>query len=101
MYLGVKVVLAKTMERIHQANLVNFGILPLCFVDAADYDTIEAGDKLTLRDIHAQLGRGNSVVVLNETKNKEYRVRAELSPRQRDYVLSGGLLNHTTAQPGA
>jgi aconitate hydratase len=101
MYLGVKVVLAKTMERIHQANLVNFGILPLTFVDAADYETISAGDRLTIRDVRSQLERGTKVVVHNETKNKEYRVQAELSLRQRDYVLAGGLLNHTTATPVA
>jgi aconitate hydratase len=101
MYLGVKVVLAKTIERIHHANLVNFGVLPLGFASAVDYDTIDQGDRLTLPDVHSQLTHGPDVVVVNETKNCEYRLHAELTPRQRDYVLAGGLLNYTTCNPGA
>ncbi len=96
MYLGVKVVLAKTMERIHQANLCNFGILPLSFVNPADYDSIEQGDKLAIKNIREQLKKGE-VVVRNETQGKEYKAKAVLSERQRDQVLAGGLLNHTTA----
>ena len=98
MYLGVKAVLAKSMERIHQANLCNFGILPLNFMDSNDYDTIDQGDKLTISDVRGQLSRGNEISVINETKNKQYRVTAVLSERQRDYVLAGGLLNYTTTK---
>jgi aconitate hydratase len=96
MYLGVKVVLSKTMERIHQANLCNFGILPLGFADPADYDTIAQGDKLAIKDIHNQLNKGTDVVVKNETKGLEYKTKAVITERQRDYILAGGLLNHTT-----
>jgi len=96
MYLGVKIVLVKTMERIHQANLCNFGILPLSFGDAADYDTIAVGDRLSIRDIHGQLQGGTEVVVKNTTRGLEYRTRALVTQRQRDYILAGGLLNHTT-----
>jgi len=96
MYLGVKVVLSKTMERIHQANLCNFGILPLAFTNAADYGTIAQGDKLTIKDVHGQLSKGTDVVVKNETKGHEYNTKAVISDRQRDYILAGGLLNHTT-----
>jgi len=96
MYLGVKVVLTKTMERIHQANLCNFGILPLSFLHAADYDTIAQGDRLSITDIHGQLTNGSEVVVKNTTKGLEYQTRAVITERQRDYILAGGLLNHTT-----
>jgi aconitate hydratase len=96
MYLGVKVVLSKTMERIHQANLCNFGILPLSFTDAADYATIAQGDRLSIADVHGQLARGTDVTVKNTTKGLEYKAKAVITERQRDYILAGGLLNHTT-----
>jgi aconitate hydratase len=98
MYLGVKVVLAKTMERIHQANLCNFGILPLAFTDPADYDRIDAGDRLAIDDVPGQLARGGEVVVRNATKGTEHRTKAVITARQRDYILAGGLLAHTTRQ---
>jgi len=96
MYLGVKVVLSKTMERIHQANLCNFGILPLSFIDPADYDTIDLNDQLSIADVAGQLSKGGELTVENVTKKRSYRVRAVISERQRDYILAGGLLNHTT-----
>jgi aconitate hydratase len=96
MYLGVKVVLARTMERIHQANLCNFGILPLGFVDAADYDKIEQGDELAIADVGGQLMQGTDVIVRNKTKGAQYKAKAVITERQRDYILAGGLLNHTT-----
>jgi aconitate hydratase len=96
MYLGVKVVLSKTMERIHQANLCNFGILPLAFTVAADYDGIDQGDRLAIKDVKGQLMKGGDVVVVNETKGVQYRTKAVITERQRDYILAGGLLNHTT-----
>ena len=96
MYLGVKVVLSKTMERIHQANLCNFGILPLAFTNPADYGTIAQGDRLSIGDIHGQLKKGTNVAVRNETKGLQYETKAVITERQRDYILAGGLLNHTT-----
>jgi aconitate hydratase len=99
MYLGVKVVLAKTMERIHQANLCNFGILPLAFTDPADYDRIAPGDRLAIADVKGQLLRGEDLVIRDETQGVELRTRAVITARQRDYILAGGLLNHTTKNP--
>jgi aconitate hydratase len=96
MYLGVKVVLAKTMERIHQANLCNFGILPLAFTDPADYFKIDQADRLTIKDVKGQLLAGDDVLVLNASKGIEIKARAVITRRQRDYILAGGLLNHTT-----
>lgn len=93
MHLGVKAVIAKSFERIHAANLVNFGILPLVFTDAADYDRLEMGDHLRLADLDAQLRPGEPLRVVNVTKGYEFRVRHDLSERQVAMVRAGGLLN--------
>ncbi len=94
MYLGVKGVIAKSIERIHAANLVNFGIVPLYFQDPKDYGRIEAGDHLRIEDIREVLERGRAKVRLaNDTRGEEIPLRVELTERQRRIVLSGGLLN--------
>ncbi len=95
MFLGVKAVFAKSLERIHAANLVNFGILPLTFVNGDDYDKIEKGDEIELKDIARCLRDGESVKVVNKTKNIEILMECSLSDRQKDIVKSGGLLNYT------
>lgn len=95
MYLGVKAVMARSFERIHASNLVNFGILPLVFGDREDYNNIAAGDELSLRNIKMALSEGDTLTVSNETRNKEIKFRLELSGRQREIILAGGLLNHT------
>ncbi len=94
MYLGVKAVIAKSLERIHTANLINFGILPLVFADAGDYDKIEAGDRLAFTRVHAQLREGRGLKIENQTQGSTFEVRPELSRRQVDIVLAGGLLNY-------
>ena len=95
MYLGVRAVIAKAIERIHQANLVNFAIVPLTFANAADYDRIEAGDELAIADVRGVVGAAETVEVRNVTKNVAFTCRLMLSPRQRQIVLAGGLLNYT------
>ncbi len=95
MYLGVKVVLAKAIERIHQANLVNFGILPLTFAEAGDYDRIEAGDELAIADTDKAIASGETVTVRNVTKDYEFTCLVKLAPRQRKILAAGGLLNYT------
>ncbi|MDD3366476.1 MAG: aconitate hydratase [Sphaerochaetaceae bacterium] len=99
MYLGVQIVLAKSFERIHQANLCNFGILPVEFVCEADYDDIAQGDSLQLSDVHNQLEamvkKQKSMILYNKTQEKEIEVVAHLSLRQMAILLSGGLLNYT------
>lgn len=93
-YLGLRVVLAKTFARIHWQNLVNFGILPLTFVEPSDYDEVDAGDELELTGLRDKLADGE-LTLRNATKNKDIRVRPNLSPRQVEILLAGGLINHT------
>ena len=92
MFLGVKVVLAKSFQRIHADNLVNFGILPLTFEDPQDYDRVDAGDELTMEEAAVALREGRPVEVWNRTKKCEIAVRYTLSDRQRRLVLAGGAL---------
>ena len=94
MYLGVRAVLAKSFARIHRANLVNFGILPLTFCDAADYDRIAPDDLLVIDALHAQL-QNDTITVLNKTRGFEFKVTHGLSPRLKEIVKAGGLLNYT------
>jgi aconitate hydratase len=96
MFLGVKVVLAKSLERIHFANLVNFGIVPLTFEKAGDYDTIEAGDRLTLAGLRELVASGVRGVIRNETRGRDMAVKLALTDRERSIVLAGGLLNQVT-----
>ena len=95
MYLGVRAVLAKGIERIHQANLVNFAILPLVFAEAADYARIEAGDELTIDDMPSVLASAERVTVHNRSKGFDFACELSLSPRQRNVLAAGGLLNYT------
>ena len=92
MYLGVRAVIAKSFARIHQANLVNWGILPLRFEDPADYDDVEQGDVLAVSGLEA---------ALNRRSGRTYRLRADISPRERGMVLAGGVLAHTRAHAEA
>lgn len=92
MYLGVKAVIAKSMERIHKANLVNFGIIPLIFEDAKDYDKIEQNDDLEINNIKNSLKSGN-LELKNMTKNETYKLTFNLSQREKDVLVVGGLLN--------
>jgi aconitate hydratase len=95
MYLGVKAVIAKSFERIHAANLLNFGILPLTFANPADYDAIEQGDALEIADLRSAIETGGAITVKDATKGKMIACDAPLSDRQRAIVLAGGLLNYT------
>jgi len=97
MYLGVRAVIAKSIERIHQANLVNFGILPLTFAEPADYDGVAAGEEIRISDVSAAVASAETVSVTNVTKGSDFTCRILLSPRQRDILAAGGLLNHTRA----
>jgi len=94
MFMGVKTVLAKSMERIHKANLINFGIVPLTFVNENDYNIIDQGDKLEIPNIRkALLGTGNKLKVIDKTKNKEFEAIFDLSERDKKIILAGGTLN--------
>lgn len=96
LYLGIRAVVAKSFARIHQANLLNNGILPLVFADPADYDRIAQGDVLTLPGVRAAIeGGAEEFVLRNDTRGEVYKVRLPLTERQRGMVLCGGLLNYT------
>ncbi len=95
LYLGIKAVVAKSFARIHVANLVNAGIVPLTFANAEDYDTIDQFDELELPDIRAAIENGSEVKLVNKTKNKEYLLNAAVSERSADILLCGGLLSYT------
>jgi aconitate hydratase len=95
MFLGVKAVIAKSFERIHAANLVNFGILPLTFADEADYEGLNAGDRVRISDIRKALESGTDVTLTNTTAGKTMPLTYSLSGRQRDILLAGGMLNYT------
>jgi len=94
MYLGVKAILAKSFARIHESNLVNFGIVPLRFTSPADYDSIQQGDELEMADVRGAISEGRPVVVRNTTRKAEYKLVPRLSPRQVQMLLAGGLTNY-------
>jgi aconitate hydratase len=91
-YLGVRVKLSKSFARIHKANLINFGILPLIFENPADYDRLQPGDRLVLPDLRLRLLAGAKRLPLM-ANGQECWVRVELSSRHRQIITAGGLLN--------
>ncbi len=95
LYLGVKAIICKSFARIHRQNLINNGILPLCFVNEADYDKIDRDDVLELPGIRNAIENGTKITVKNITKGTEYEVTCELSERGKGMMLAGGLLNYT------
>lgn len=97
LYLGVKAVLVKSFARIHMANLINNGILPLTFENESDYEDIDALDDLFIGDIEAQVKNGR-VVVENKTKGKKYNMLLNVTERQKQMLIHGGLLNLTKVQ---
>ncbi len=95
LYLGIKAVVAKSFARIHMANLINNGILPLTFKNENDYDLISQGDNLEIPDIAEIIKNNGEIVVKNVTNGKDIAVNISLSERQRSIILAGGLLNFT------
>lgn len=95
LYLGVKAVITKSFARIHCANLINAGILPLNFKDEADYDKISQGDELSMPNIKDEILADKPVTLQNLTTGESYELKYELSKRQKNIILAGGLLNYT------
>ena len=93
MYLGVRAVIAKSLERIHAANLINFGIIPLMFVNEPDYDGIDAGDALCIVNARQAIESGKPFNVINQTKANTFQVTCSASARQIGMLLAGGALN--------
>lgn len=95
LYLGVKMVITKSFARIHMANLINAGIVPLTFADAADYDRIDAADVLKVENVAQQIAEDNVIIVSNITKGFDFKCCAGFSDRQKEMLYAGGLLNYT------
>ncbi len=97
LYLGIKAVVAKSFARLHKANLINSGIIPLTFKNAEDYDKIDKFDVVTLKDVKSAILNDTDVVLVNETKGEEYILEGGFSERQKNMLTFGGLLNYTGA----
>ena len=95
LYLGVNAVITKSFARIHMANLINAGILPLTFKNEADYDEICQGDEIVIGNVKEQIKNGDEITVLNKTKNTEFKAILSVSDRQKEMLYAGGLLNYT------
>lgn len=92
LYLGIKVVLAKSFARIHMANLINNGIIPLVFQNQEDYESIGSMDELIVEEIISQVDSG-VIVVINKTKNEQYNMLFNATDRQKKMIKAGGLIN--------
>ncbi|MBW9152420.1 aconitate hydratase [Clostridium estertheticum] len=92
LYLGVKVVLTKSFARIHKANLINNAIIPLVFNDVKDYENIDMMDELVIEDAANQIKKG-IVIVKNITKGSEYKTLPEVTQREKEMLIHGGLIN--------
>jgi len=102
MYLGVRAVIAKAIERIHRANLVNFAIVPLLFADPGDYERIDQGDELVIEGLLEAIASGAETVrVRNASKQLEFACRLDLSDRDRRVLAAGGKLNFTRQGGGS
>lgn len=92
MQLGVRIVLAKSMHRIHRGNLINYGVLPLLFEQKSDYDTISAGDVLEAEDVLESLRKAGRVIIRNRTTGSAFAARSDLKTDEIDMLAAGGLL---------
>ncbi|MDP7180630.1 MAG: aconitate hydratase [Candidatus Woesearchaeota archaeon] len=92
--LGVKAVIAKSIERIHLQNLINFGIVPLFFENSEDYDKIELGDELEINGMRDGLKAGKQLILVNKTKNIKIGLNCQLSSKDIEILLKGGKLNY-------
>ena len=95
LYLGGKAVIAKSFARIHAANLINNGILPIVFADPEDYSEFHLGDEITLPDVKRKILAGEDLEIKNETTGATVRGTISLSDRQKKMLAAGGLLNYT------
>jgi aconitate hydratase len=98
LYLGIKAVIVKSFARIHVANLINAGILPLTFADESDYDRVSMWDSLTLPEVRSRLEKGEQIILKNNTTGETLPLGARFSQRQTEILLAGGLLNYTREQ---
>jgi len=97
MVLGVRVIVAKSFARIHQANLVNWGIVPLQFATPEGYEAVEQGDELYIPGLRSLLAAGQPIVIENRRTGASIPATCALSSRERDIVLAGGVLAQARA----
>ena len=95
LYLGVKAVIVKSFARIHMANLINAGIIPMTFKDEADYDRVDQSDELKISNLIDSIRNDSEITVTNVTKGFDFKVLIDFSQRQREMLIAGGLLNYT------
>ena len=95
MYLGIKAVIVKSFARIHKANLVNAGILPLTFENEADYDKISQSDTLEFSDLRNAVAKDSVIYATLSSTGEKIPLNLELSERERKIILDGGLLDYT------
>jgi aconitate hydratase len=100
MYLGVRVVIAKAIERIHKANLINFCIVPVEFDNPADYEKIKADDELQIPDLLDAVMNADTLTIKDKTAGLDFTGKLNLSQRDRDILLAGGLLAYTRKKAG-
>jgi aconitate hydratase len=98
LYLGVKAVVAKSFARIHVANLINFGIVPMTFENPSDYEKFNEGDVIQIKDFAESVKNANEAWLVNQTNGEKAKLCLDLSTRQREMLLAGGCLNYTKMQ---
>ena len=95
LYLGIKAVVVKSFARIHVANLINFGIVPMTLQNPEDYENFAEGDALEIEDFAEAVAKETEATLVNKTNGKTAKLRLDLSERQRAILLAGGRLNYT------
>ncbi|MCL4439599.1 MAG: aconitate hydratase [Firmicutes bacterium] len=95
LYLGMKAVIAKSFARIHRQNLINFGLLPLTFAGAGDYELLDEGDLLVLEGLQQLLKEKEECLLVNKSKGFQLKLQCNLTPREREIIAAGSLLNYT------
>ncbi|MGH7313162.1 MAG: hypothetical protein ACREJV_08320, partial [Candidatus Rokuibacteriota bacterium] len=100
MFLGVRAVIVKSFARIHRANLINWGVVPLVFDDPGAWADLERDDRLRLEDLRAALASGHRIRVTNLRAGQSFTVSCVLTPREREILLAGGVLAYTRAASG-
>lgn len=95
MFLGIMAVIARSFARIHRSNLINFGIIPLLFNNIEAYEKVEKGDRLIIQDIKKSLTGNQFYTIYNQTKDYSFEVSSNLNDREKEIIMSGGLLPNT------
>ena len=98
LYLGVKAVIAKSFARIHVANLINFGIVPMTLVNEADYEKITEGDEIFIEGFAKAIKESDTAYLVNRKNNTRVALNLNLTLRQREILLAGGMLEYTKKQ---